>query len=153
MLLILHESKTVVTEAVASISFPLFDAKLGNLCNDFHNCFPDDDNMNDLCDNHPETLLNICLHLDDNRSVRYWYHLGLKIGISGEILRSFKGPSEFSPSNAILEKIATLKPKLPLMDVETVLQEVEKWVPGISNVLSDLGNLRMEFKHNSHLII
>ncbi|XP_066021164.1 uncharacterized protein [Pocillopora verrucosa] len=98
----------------------------------------DDDNMNDLCDNHPETLLNICLHLDDNRSVRYWYHLGLKIGISGEILRSFKGPSEFSPSSAILEKIATLKPKLPLMKVLTVLQEVEKWVPGISNVLSDL---------------
>ena len=126
---------------------------MGNLCNDFHNYFPDDDSMNDLCNKHPETLWNICLHLDDNRSVQYWYHLGLKIGISGEILRSFKGPSEFSPSSAILEKIATLKPKLPLMKVQTVLQEVEKWVPGISNVLSDLGNLRMEFKHSSHLII
>ena len=153
MLLIFHESKTVVTEAVASLSCPLFDAKMGNLRNDLHNYFPDNHSMNDLSNNHPGTLWNICLRLDDNRSVRYWYHLGLKIGISGEILRSFKGPSEFSPSNAILEKIATLKPKLPLMDMETVLQEVEKWVPGISNVLSDLGNLRMEFKHSSHLII
>lgn len=149
----MHESKTVVTEAVASISCLLFDAKMGNLCNVFHNCFPDDHDMNDLCDNHPETLLNICLHLDDTRSVRYWYHLGLKIGISGEILRSFKGPSEFSPSNAILEKIATLKPKLPLTEVQLVLEEVEKWVPSIDKVLSDLGNLRMEFKHHSYLII
>ncbi|XP_066021975.1 uncharacterized protein [Pocillopora verrucosa] len=98
----------------------------------------DDDSMNDLCNKHPETLWNICLHLDDNRSVQYWYHLGLKIGIGGEILRSFKGPYEFSPSKAILETIETLKPELSLMEVQMVLLEVEKWLPGICNVLNNL---------------
>ena len=145
MLFILHESKTVVTEAVASLSCPLFDTKMGNLCDDFHHYFPDDDSMNDFCNKHPETLWNICLHLDDNRSVRYWYHLGLKIGISSEILRSFKGPSEFSPSKAILEKIETLNPELSLEDVQMVLLEVEKWLPGICNVLNNFGNLEWNF--------
>ena len=135
-----------MTEAVASLSCPLFDAKMGNLCNDFHNYFPDDDSMNDLCNKHPETLWNICLHLDDSRSVQYWYHLGLKIGINGEILRSFKGPYEFSPSKAILEKIETLNPELSLMEVQMVLLEVEKWLPGICNVLNNLlGNLGWNF--------
>ena len=145
MLLIFHESKTVVTEAVASLSCPLFDAKMGNLRNDLHNYFPDNHSMNDLSNNHPGTLWNICLRLDDNRSVRYWYHLGLKIGISGEILRSFKGPSEPSPSKAILEKIETLNPDLSLEEVQNVLLEVEKWLPGICNVLKNLGNLEWNF--------
>ena len=118
---------------------------MGNLCNDFHHYFPDDDSMNDLCNKHPETLCNICLHLDDNRSVSYWYHLGLKIGISGDVLRSFKDPSGSSPSKAILEKIETLNPELSLEDVQTVLLQVEKWLPDIRNVLKNLGNLEWNF--------
>ncbi|PFX16436.1 hypothetical protein AWC38_SpisGene19292 [Stylophora pistillata] len=98
----------------------------------------DDANVNDLCDKHPETLWNVCLNLDDMRSVSHWYHLGLKIGINGERLKSFKDPSEFSPSQAILEKIETLRPQLPLTEMQMVLKELEKWIPGIGNVLNDL---------------
>ena len=61
------------------------------------------------------------------------------------MLRSFKGPSEFSPSKAILETIETLNPELSLEYVQMVLLEVEKWLPGICNVLNNFGNLEWNF--------
>ena len=47
--------------------------------------------------------------------------LGFEIGLSRSVLRKFKDPSGHSPSQAILEKIKTLDPTLPITTIQTVL--------------------------------
>ena len=77
-----------------------------------------------LCEMCPETLSNICIQLDDKRSVNNWHDLGLKIGLKGKQLRKFQEPSEDSPADVVLNMIYTLEPALLLTDMKDELQEL-----------------------------
>ena len=96
----------------------------------------DETTVTDLWENHPETMCTVCLNLDDQRSVKNWIHLGSKLGISGGTLRKFKDPSGFSPSEAILKKIKTLQPTLPITKIQAVLKELN--LETIANKLDSL---------------
>ena len=74
---------------------------------------------------HPELLWKVCLRLDDQRNVKNWMDLGSEIGLSMSVLRTFKDPSGHSPSQAILEKIKTLDPTLPITTIQTVLGRLD----------------------------
>ncbi|CAH3140502.1 unnamed protein product, partial [Porites evermanni] len=106
----------------------------------------DDTTLTDLWNMHPETLWTVCLRLDDQRNVKNWMDLGFEIGLSRSVLRKFKDPSGHSPSQAILEKIKTLDPTLPITTIQTVLGRLNLGkAESILNPLKDirtlLGNL------------
>ena len=101
--------------------------------------------VTDLCNDHPETLNAVCLKLDDMRGPIYWYHLGMKLGISGGTLRTFRDPSGYSPSEVILRKMETLRPNL---SVTTIAAAAEKEVPALAKVLNELPGMEHSFQHS-----
>jgi len=78
---------------------------------------------------HPELLWKVCLRLDYHWNVKNWMSLGSEIGLSMSVLRKFKDPSGHSPSQAILEKIKTLDPTLPITTIQTVLRRLNLGKP------------------------
>lgn len=92
--------------------------------------------MTNLCDLYPDILCNVCLKLDDKRVINNWKDLGLKIGINGATLLSFKAPSDDSPTEVILKTIETLKPRLPIVKIKEVLKNLK-----LSTVAAELNNL------------
>ena len=90
----------------------------------------------DLCENFPETLSNICIQLDDKRFVKNWEDLGMKIGIKGNELRTFKNSSGDSPAEAVLNTIYTWQPDLLLTDMKEDLKKLNL-VPGIDEAIAN----------------
>ena len=80
----------------------------------------------------------MCLKLDDIRGPINWYYLGMRLGIPGGTLREFKDPSGHSPSEVILQKIATLRPNL---SITTIAAALEKEVPTAVKVLNELSGM------------
>ena len=101
--------------------------------------------VTDLCNDHPETLNAVCLKLDDKRGPINWYHLGMKLGISGGTLRTFRDPSGCSPSEVILQKIATLRPNI---STTTIAATVEQEVPAVAKVLNELSGMKHSLQHS-----
>ena len=106
---------TPVTITCTDLSTPSFALFLGDVT-----C-----TVAELCENWPETLSIICIHLDDKRSGKNWYQLGIKIGIKGKALRKLQNPSEDSPADTVLRKIKTLKSDLLLTDMERDLKKLK----------------------------
>ncbi len=59
-----------------------------------------------------------------------WRDLGIEIGISAGTLRKLKDPSSSSPSEAVLRKIQTLKPRLPMAKLAKDIK-----LPGVAKIL------------------
>ena len=105
----------------------------------------DEATVTDLCNDHPETLNAVCLKLDDMRGPINWYHLGMKLGISGGTLRTFRGPSGCSPSEVILRMIETLRPNISTTEIAAT---VEQEVPAVAKVLNELPGMKHSFQHS-----
>ncbi|XP_078382169.1 uncharacterized protein LOC144664816 [Oculina patagonica] len=97
---------------------------------------PDNATVADLCDKFPETLCNVCLKLDDKHNPTNWKNLGLKLGINGATLRSLEDPSDDSPTEVILQKIESLRPSLPIVEMKEVLMNLN-----LSTIAEELDNL------------
>lgn len=92
--------------------------------------------MADLCENHPDTLSIVCLYLDNERTFGTWQDLGIKLGINGGTLWTFKNPcGADSPSMTLLKKIETLKPGLRISTLEAAFGEDQLNLPAIVKVL------------------
>ena len=95
-----------------------------------------------LCEMCPETLSNICIQLDDKRSVTNWHDLGLKIGLKGKQLRKLQEPSEDSPAAVVLNMIYTLEPDLLLTDMKNELRELNL----DAGIYGDIDNVLKHFE-------
>lgn len=98
----------------------------------------------DLCNDHPETLNAVCLKLDMRGPIN-WHYLGMKLGISGGTLRTFRDPSGCSPSEVILKKIATLRPNI---STTTIAATVKEEVPAVAKILNELSGMKHSFQHS-----
>ena len=75
----------------------------------------------------------------------YWKQLGMKLGISEGTLKKFRDPSGYSPSKAILRKMQTLRPNLP---ITTIAAAAEKEVPAAAKVLNEFPGMEHSFLHS-----
>lgn len=94
--------------------------------------FVDECTVTALCENHPETLCSVCIKLDDKRSIKNWRHLAIEIGVNESTLRRLRDPSGYSPSEAVLTKIQTLKPRLSL---KKLTEDIN--LPGVTKLLDN----------------
>ena len=62
------------------------------------------------------------MKLDDERSMKNWYHFGIEMGIKEGTQRRLRDPSGDSPSELVLKMIQTRKPRLPLEELVAVIK-------------------------------